>query len=69
MCGAMHSRSSDELGSIFLNQLMDDMVLVEVGRIPFTYTWFLILISLVGWMEPKYYQGMDVEVVKNYKGV
>ena len=51
-----------------LNQLMEDIVLVQEGRRPFTYSWLLILITLVGWMEPKYYQRMGVEVVRTCRG-
>ena len=35
---------------------------------PFTYSWILILIALVGWMEPKFYKGLYFEVVKTCKG-
>ena len=40
------------------------VVLAQEGKIPFTYSWLFILIALVGSMEPKYYLGMDVEIVK-----
>ena len=45
-----------------LNQLMKDVILVQEGKRPFTYSWLLILIALVEWMELEQYQGMDVEV-------
>ena len=39
--------------SLFLlNQLTEDMVIVQDGEQPFTYSWLLILISLVAWMDP-----------------
>ena len=38
-----------------LNKFMEDVVLIqEVGK-TFTYSWLLILIALVGWMEPTSY--------------
>ena len=49
---------------LLLNQLMEDVILAHKGRSPFTYSCLLILIALVVWMEPKYYQGMDVEAVE-----
>ena len=49
--------------SFFLNELMEDVVLErEVGN-SFTYSWLLILIALVGWMERTHYQGMEVDTV------
>ena len=55
--------------SLFLlNQLTDDVMLVQEGKCPFTYSWLLILIVLVGWMEPTHYQGMDVEVAQVCRG-
>ena len=51
--------------SLFLlNQLTEDAVAVQDGECPFTYSWLLILIALVAWMEPEDYQRMDVEAVK-----
>ena len=51
-----------------LNELMEDTILAqEVGK-PFTYSRLLILIALVGLMEPKYYQGMEVDIVNICKG-
>ena len=44
------------------------MILIQEGKQPFTYSWLLILISLVAWMEPIDYQGMDVEEMKVCKG-
>ena len=52
-----------------LNQLMEYTTLVHEGKRPFTYSWLLILIALVGWMEPKYYQGMEVGMMNTCKGV
>ena len=55
--------------SLFLmNQLVEDVVEVQEGEHTFTYSWLLILIALVAWMEPVDYQGMDVEAVKVCKG-
>ena len=51
-----------------LNQLTEDMMLVQEGKIPFTYSWMLILISLVAWMEHADYQGMDVEIAQVCRG-
>ena len=47
----------------FLNQLLDD-ALVAQGKGPFSYSWLLILIALVTWMEPADYQQMVVDAVK-----
>ena len=55
--------------SLFLlNELMEDTVLVQEADNPFTYSWFLILIMMVGWMEPTHYQGMEVDVVNICRG-
>ena len=51
-----------------LNQMMEDAMLVQEGKRPFTYSWLLILIALMGWIEPTYYQGMDVEVTQTCRG-
>ena len=51
-----------------MNQLTDDALAVQVGKGPFTYRSFLILIVLVAWMKPEDYQGMDVEEEKVCKG-
>ena len=51
-----------------LNKLMEDIVLAqEVGK-PFTYSCLLILITLVGCLEPTHYQGMEVDVVNICRG-
>ena len=34
----------------------------------FTYSWFLIFIALVAWMELEYYQGMDIAATQVCKG-
>ena len=52
----------------FLNQLMEEIILVQEGIIPFPYSWLLILIALVGWMEPKYCKGIDIEAVNISRG-
>ena len=50
--------------SLFLlNQLLEDVLVAHMGK-PFSYSWLLILIALVAWMEPEDYQPMVVEVVK-----
>ena len=43
-------------------------MVVQAGERPFTYSWLLILITLVAWMDLDDYQGMDVEAVKVCKG-
>ena len=48
---------------ILLNQLLEDALAAQTGW-PFSYSWILILIALVAWMEPKDYQPMTVEEVK-----
>ena len=51
--------------SLFLlNQLMEDAVTAQAGERPFSYSWLLILIDLVSWMEPEDYQHMSVVAVK-----
>ena len=55
--------------SLFLmNQLVEDAEATKAGARSFTYSWLLILIALVAWMEPEDYQGMDVKVVEVCKG-
>ena len=55
--------------SLFLlNQLTEDVVVAQFGERSFSYSWLLILIALVAWMEPEDYQPMLVEVVKVCKG-
>ena len=55
--------------SLFLlNQLTEDVVLVQAGERPFTYSWLLILIALLAWMEPEYYQRMMAEAIEVCKG-
>ena len=51
-----------------MNQLEKDTVAVEEGEIPFTYSWLLILITLVAWMDPYDYQGMDFKAIEVCKG-
>ena len=43
-------------------------MVVQEGERAFTYSWVLILIALIAWMEPVDYEGMDVEAVKVCKG-
>ena len=55
--------------SLFLlNQLTEDAVTDQDEEWPFTYSWLLILITLVDWMDPEDYQRMKVEAVKVCKG-
>ena len=50
--------------SLFLlNQLLEDSLAVQARR-PFSYSWILIIIALVAWMEPEDYQPMAVDAVK-----
>ena len=46
---------------------MEDDALAQEGRRQFSYSLLLILIALVGWMEPKYYQGTYIEAVNTCK--
>ena len=49
--------------SLFLlNQLLEDVLIAQTGR-PFSYSWLLILITLVSWMKPEDYHPMAVEAV------
>ena len=42
--------------SVFLmNQLAEEAVAAQAGERSFTYSWLLILIALVSWMEPNDY--------------
>ena len=55
--------------SLFLlNQLKEDAMLVQEGKRSFTYSRLLIVIVLVGWMEPEEYLGMDVEFAQVCRG-
>ena len=54
--------------SLFLlNQFLEDTLVAQI-RSPFSYSWLLILIALVSWMEPKDYQPMTVDVEKVCQG-
>ena len=68
MHGIMHERGANELGTLLAEPIKKDVVAVQYGERPFTYSWLLILIMLVAWMESIDYQGMEVEVVKVCKG-
>ena len=51
--------------SLFLlNQLIEDAIAVQARERPFTYSWLLILIALVSWMDPEDYQRMMVEAIE-----
>ena len=55
--------------SIFLmNQLVEDTVVMQTGERPFTYSWLLIFIALVAWVESDDYQGMDIRSIEVCKG-
>ena len=55
--------------SLFLlNQLNEGAVVVQDGERPFTYSWLLISIALLAWMDPEDYQRMTVEFDKVWKG-
>ena len=50
-----------------LNQLLEDVLAAQARR-SFSYSWLLILIALVSWMEPEDYQSMAVDATKVYRG-
>ena len=54
--------------SLFLLNHLLNNALGAQSRHPFSYSWLLILISLVAWMEPKDYQPMTIEAVKVFHG-
>ena len=47
----------------FMNQLLEDGLAAQTGQ-PFSYSWMLIFIALVAYMEPEYYQPMTVDATK-----
>ena len=47
---------------------MEDAVAGQARERSFTYSWVLILIALMVWMELVDYQGIDVEAFKVCKG-
>ena len=47
---------------------MEDAEAAQVGARSFTYSWILILIALIAWMESEDFQGMHVKVVEVCKG-
>ena len=53
---------------LLMNQLMDDALTVQEGQRPFAYSWMIILIALVAWMQMDDYQGMDVDTINICKG-
>ena len=54
--------------SLFLlNQLLEDVLAAQDGW-SFSYSWLLILIALVSWMEPEDYQLMIVHAAKVCQG-
>ena len=50
-----------------LNQFLEDALAAQTGQ-PFSYSWLLILISLIAWMEPEDYQPMVVDAAKVPRG-
>ena len=46
-----------------LNQLLEYGVVAQAGW-SFSYSWLLILIALVSWMEPEDYQSMTIDAAK-----
>ena len=64
----MCTRNINESIPFLLNQLMEDAKAAQAGARSFTYSFLLILIALVAWMEPEDYQGMDVKAVEVCKG-
>ena len=55
--------------SLFLlNQLMEDAMIMQVGKHAFMYSYFLIFIALVSWIDPEDYQGMDIATSQVCKG-
>ena len=50
-----------------LNQFLDDSLTTQDGQ-PFSYSWILILIALITWMELEDYQPMVVDAVKVCRG-
>ena len=50
-----------------LHQLLEDALTTQFGR-SFSYSWLLILIALVAWMEPEDYQLMTVDAAKVCRG-
>ena len=56
--------------SLFLlNQLFKYAVTAQAGEQNFSYSWLLILISSIAWMEQEDYHSMLVVAEKVYKGV
>ena len=55
--------------SLFLmSWIVEDAKATHAGARSFTYSSLLIFIMLVGWMEPKDYQGMDVKAIEVCRG-
>ena len=50
-----------------LNLLLEDALVAQMAW-PFLYSWILILITLVAWMELEDYQPMVVEALKVFHG-
>ena len=48
----------------WMNPLVEDAMEVQEGEWMFTYSWLLILIALMDWLDLVDYQGMNVEAVK-----
>ena len=63
LCPKMCLGGTNELVFIFVEQLLRDALATQTEK-PFSYSWILILIALVAWMEPEDYQPMAFEEVK-----
>ena len=64
MHGVVCARGENEL-VLVLNEPVDERCTNNPGG---AANWLLILIALMDWIESKYYQGMDVDIVKVCKG-
>ena len=67
-CAQKCAEGVQMIWSLFLLNLLLEDVLAAQTRQPFSYSSLLILITLVAWMEPEYYQPMVVEAVKVCRG-
>jgi hypothetical protein len=54
--------------TFLVNQFLQDCIEVQEKGTKFHYAWILILIVLVGWQEPRYYQRMGTSDIGNMVG-
>ena len=47
---------------------MEDSIFMQEVVKSFTYSWLMILITFVGWMEPTHYKGMEVDTINIFHG-